>query len=138
MNEHQCHDFARNISPESRSPPRLSPVRLLVRPWPYRVAPAAGESCGAHICPIPCSLCYLMPSHVHPYPYGPQANVATLPAPIYCTYARSKWAVRSCKQGLLFEHFFLRIQNFRQGGNAWNLFDFNNQSAANFCVHTIK
>ena len=23
--EHQCHDFARNISPESRSPPRLFP-----------------------------------------------------------------------------------------------------------------
>ena len=27
---------------------------------------------------------------------------------------------------------------FRQGGNAWNLFDFDNQSAAFFCVDTIK
>ena len=27
---------------------------------------------------------------------------------------------------------------FRQGGNAWNLFDFDNQSAAIFCVDTIK
>ena len=27
---------------------------------------------------------------------------------------------------------------FRQGENAWNLFDFDNQSAANFCVDTIK
>ena len=70
-------------------------VRLLVRPWPYRVAPAAGESFGAHICPTPCSLCHLMPSHVHPYPHGPPANVATLPAPINCTYSRSKWAVQS-------------------------------------------
>ena len=26
----------------------------------------------------------------------------------------------------------------RQGGNAWNLFDFDNQSAAFFCVDTIK
>ena len=36
-----------------------------------------------------------MPSHVHPYPHGPPANVATLPAPINCTYSRSKRAVRS-------------------------------------------
>ena len=56
---------------------------------PYRVAPAAGESFGAHICPIPCSLCYFMPSHVHPYPHGPPANVATLPAPLNCTYSVS-------------------------------------------------
>ena len=41
------------------------------------------------------------------------------------------------EQGLLFEHFFL-FQNFRQGGNAWNLFDFDHQSAAIFCVDTIK
>ena len=48
--------------------PAFSLVRLLVRSWPYRVVPAAGESFGAHICPVPCSLCHLMPSHVHPYP----------------------------------------------------------------------
>ena len=36
------------------------------------------------------------------------------------------------EQGLLFEHFFI-FQIFRQGGNAWNLFDFDNQSAAIFC-----
>ena len=29
-------------------------------------------------------------------------------------------------------------KNFRQGGNAWNLFDFDNQSAAIFCVDTTK
>ena len=27
---------------------------------------------------------------------------------------------------------------FRQGGNAWNLFDFDHQSTAFFCVDTIK
>ena len=27
---------------------------------------------------------------------------------------------------------------FGQGGNAWNLFDFDHQSAAIFCVDTIK
>ena len=41
------------------------------------------------------------------------------------------------EQGLLFEHFFL-FQNFRQGGNACNLFDFDIQSAAIFCVDTMK
>ena len=75
--------------------PVFSLVRLLVRPRPVRVAPAAGESFGAHICPIPCSLCHLMSSHIHPYPHGPPANVAAPPAPINCTYSRSKWAVRS-------------------------------------------
>ena len=75
--------------------PVVSLVRLFVRPWPYRVAPAAGESFGAHICPMPWYLCHLMPSHVHPYPHGPPANVPTLPEPINCTYSRSKWAVRS-------------------------------------------
>ena len=99
-----------------------------------------GESFGAHIYPIKCSLCHLMLSHVHPYPQRPPANVATLPAPINCTYSRSKWAVRSGrtnKKILLFKHFFL-FQIFRQGGNAWNLFDSDNQSAAIFCVDTIK
>ena len=38
-------------------------VRFLLRPWPYRVAPAYGESCGAHIYPIPCRLCRLMYTH---------------------------------------------------------------------------
>ena len=41
------------------------------------------------------------------------------------------------EQGLLFEYFFL-FQIFRQAGNAWNLFDFDNQSAAIFCVDTTK
>ena len=41
----------------------FSLVRLLVRPWPYRLAPAAGESYGAHIRPILCSLCRLMYTH---------------------------------------------------------------------------
>ena len=41
------------------------------------------------------------------------------------------------EQRLLFEHFFL-FPNFRQGGNAWNLFDFDYQSAAFSCVDTLK
>ena len=75
--------------------PVFSLVRLLVRRWTYRAAPAAGESFGAHIGHIPCSLCHLMTSYVHPYPHGPPANVATLPAPTNRTYSRSKWAIGS-------------------------------------------
>ena len=37
----------------------------------------------------------------------------------------------------MFEHFFL-LQIFRHGGNAWNLLDFDNQSAAIICVDAMK
>ena len=112
----------------------VSLVRVLVRPWPYRLAPAAGKSCGAHICPIPCSLYHLMPSHVHPYPHGPPENVATLPAPINCTYSRSTCAVRSCRTKITSSS----SNTFRQVENAWNLLDFDNQSASFFCVDFSK
>ena len=94
------YDIGSTILPEKNRHslvrrPVFSPVRLLVRPWPHRVAPAAGESFGAHICPIPFSRCHLIPSRVHSFSHGPPANVATLPARINCTYSHSKWAVRS-------------------------------------------
>ena len=120
--------------------PVFSLVRLLVRPLPYRVAPAAGESFGAHIYyPIPCSLCHIMPSHVHPYPHGPPGNVATLPAPINQLHV---FAFQVGRLVWLNKEYCLNTSSsfkiFRQGGNAWNLFDFDNQSAAFFCVDTIK
>ena len=92
------HDTSSTIWPEIYRQrlfrrPVFSLVRLLVKPRPYRLAPAAGESRDAYIFPIPCSLCHLMYT---PYPHDPPANVATLPAPINCTYCRSKCAVRSC------------------------------------------
>ena len=43
--------------------PVFSLVSLLVRPWPRRVTASAGEPFGAHVCPIPCSLCHLMYTH---------------------------------------------------------------------------
>ena len=116
--------------------PVFSLVRLLVRPWPYRVAPAAGESFGAHIFPIPCSPCHLMPSHVHAYPMVLQQLSQHSQ---HQSTARIR--VPSGPFGLVEKdyclHFFL-FQKFRQGGNSWNLFDFDNQSAAFFCVETIK
>ena len=123
----------RNISPQLVRRPVFSLVRLLVRPWPYRVAPAAGESFGAHICPVPCSLCHLMPPHVHPYPMilqqMPQHSQHQSTARIRVPSAPFGLA----EQGLMFEHSF-PFQIFRQGGNAWNLFDFVNQSAALFLL----
>ena len=118
--------------------PVFSLVRLLVRPWPYRVAPAAGESFGAHICPIPCSLCHLMPSHVHPYPmvlqqmsqHSQHQSTARIRVP--------SGLFGLAEQGLYCLNTSPSSKNFRQGGNAWNLFDFDNQSAAISCVETIK
>ena len=108
--------------------PFFSLVRLMVRPWPYRghgriawllprASPLAPTYAPSHArYAISCHLMY-----VHPFPHGPPANVATLPAPINCTYSSSKWAVRS---------YCLNTSSsskiFRQGGNAWNLFDFEN------------
>ena len=120
--------------------PVFSLVRLLVRPWPYRVAPAAGESFGAHICPILCSLYHLMPSHVHPYPHGPPVNKCrNTPSTnqlhvLAYQVGRSVWLNKDyCLNTSSSSSEF-----FRQGGNAWNLFDFDDQSAAIFCVETIK
>ena len=53
-----------------------------------------------------------MPSHALPYPHGPPANVATLPAPINCTYSRSKWAVRSCRTRITVWTLFLPLPKF--------------------------
>ena len=110
------------------------------RPWPYRVGPAAGESFGAHICPIPCSLCHLMPSHVHPYiPSWSSSKCRNTPSTnqlhvLAFQVGRSVWLNK--------DYYCLNTSScskfFRQGGNAWNLFDFDNQSAAFFWVDTIK
>ena len=103
--------------------PVFSLVRLLVRPWPYRVAPAAGESFGAHICPIPWSSNKMSQHSQH-------QSAARIRVP--------SGPFGLAEQGLLFEHFFCISKIFRQGGNAWNLFDFYNQSSAIVCVDTIK
>ena len=102
------YDFSSTILPETYRQslvrrPVFSLVRLLLRPWRYRVAPAAGESCSARICPIPCWLCHLV-SRVHPYPHDPSANVATLEK----HQSTARILVQSgpfglAEQGLLFE-----------------------------------
>ena len=71
------------------------------------------------------------------YVIGPPANVVTLPAPINCAYSRSKWNIRSCWTRITLSA-LLPLQIFGQGGNAWNLLHFDNQSEAMICVDSIK
>ena len=117
--------------------PVFSLVRLLVRPWPYRVAPAEGESFGAHICPIPCST----PSHAiscTPIPPWSSSKCRNTPS----TNQLHVFAFQVGRSVWLNKDYCLNTSSsskfFRQGGNGWNLFDFDNQSAAFFCVDTIK
>ena len=109
-------------------------VRLLVRPWPYRVAPAAGESFGAYICPIPCS----MPSHAiscTPIPIPPCSSSKSHNTP--GTNQMHVFASQIIRLVWLNTDYCLNTSSssnlFRQGGNVWNLFDFCNRSATIFC-----
>ena len=92
--------------------PVFSLVRLLVRPWPYRVAPAAGESFGAHICPIPCSLCHLKHTHTlmvlqQISQHSQHQSTARVLVP--------SGPFGLAEQGLLFQYFFFLFQFFRTG-----------------------
>ena len=109
--------------------PVFSLVRLIiVRPWPCRLAPAAGESCGAHICPIPCT----------PIPLWSSSKCRNTPS----TNQLHVFSFRVGRSVLLNKDYCLNTSSsskfFGQGGNAWNLLDFEYQSAAIVCVDTIK
>ena len=116
-NSGKIHDINSTILPEIYRQivvrrPVFSLVRLLVRPWLYRVAPAAGESCGAHICPIPCSLCHLMYTHTlmvlqQMSQHSQHRSTARLLVP--------SGPFGLAEQGLLFQHFFFLFQNLRTG-----------------------
>ena len=113
--------------------PIFSQVSLLVRPWPYRVVPIAGETCGVCICSIACS-------HV----------ISCCPRP---TWASRQVSQHSQRQSLQVISFVAPVRSGRsvllnkincsetsasfskkygQGRNAWNLFTLkiiHNQSA---------
>ena len=91
--------------------PASSFVRLLVRSWPSRLVPAAGESFGADICPIPCWLCHLMYTHTlmvlkQMSQHSQHQSTARILGP--------SGPLGLAEQGLLFEHFFL-FQNCQSG-----------------------
>ena len=92
--------------------PVFSLVRLIiVRPWPCRLAPAAGESCGAHICPIPCT----------PIPLWSSSKCRNTPS----TNQLHVFSFRVGRSVLLNKDYCLNTSSsskfFGQGGNAWNL-----------------
>ena len=94
-----------------------------------------GESFGAHVCPIPCSLCHVMYTHI---PSRSSSKCHNTPS----TDQLHVFSFQVGRSVLLKKDYCLNTSSsfkiFRQGGNAWNLFDFDNQSAATFCVDTIK
>ena len=129
--EHQFHEFTTNISPESRSPPRLfprtppdqamavsrgsCPGRVLWRPHmphPMLSTPSHAISC-TPIPPWSSSKCRNTPSTNQLHVFAFQVGRSVWLNKDYCLNTSSKF--------------------FRQGGNAWNLFDFDEQSAAFFC-----
>ena len=112
--------------------PVFSLVRLLVRPWPA----VSRGSCRGRV--------LWRPHMSHPMLSMPSHAISCTPIP--------PWSSSKCRNTpstnqlhvLAFQvghSVWLNKDNclntssnfFRQGGNAWNLFDFDNQSAAIFC-----
>ena len=130
--------IARNISPESRSPPRLFPRT----PPSQAMAVWRGSCCGRVLwrphMPHPM---LAMPSHaISCTPIPPWSSTKCRNTP--STNQLHLFAFQVGRSVLLDKDYCLTTSSsskiFRQGRNAWNLFDFDNQSAAIFCVDTIK
>ena len=108
--------------------PVFSFVRLLVRPWAYRVAAAAGECCcGTHIsCPILCWLCHLLYTHtlmvLHQMSQHSQhqsiARIILVPSGPFCLRT---------EQGKLLQHFFLLFL-FPILGTGWERLEYTEYS----------
>ena len=130
--------FARNISPESRSLPRLFP-----RTPPSQAMAVSRGSCRGRV--------LWRPHMPHPMLAMPSHAISCTPIPPWssskCRNTPSTnqlhvFAFQVGRSVWLNKDYCLNTSSsskfFRQGGNAWNLFDFDNQSAAIFCVDTIK
>ena len=123
------YDFSSTISPAicRQSLVRrsvFSLVSLLLRPWPYRVAPAVGKSCGAHIYPIPCCLCI------------PCTMAVQQMSQLFQHQSTARISFQVGRSVLLNKDYYPSTCSSSkihgQGGNAWNPLKFDNQSAAIF------
>ena len=130
----QFHEFARNISPESRSPPRLFP-----RTPPGQAMALSRGSCRGRVIwrpHIPHPM-LAMPSHAiscTPIPPWSSSKCRNTPS----TNQLHVFAFQVGRSVWLNKDYCLNTSSssskfVRQGGNAWNLFNFDNQSAAFFC-----
>ena len=104
--------------------PVFSLVRLLVGPWPYRVAPRASPLAPTY---APSYARYAISCHLM-YTHTPMVLQQMSQYSQHQSTARIRvpsGPFGLAEQGLLFEHFF-PSKFFRQGRNAWNLqvFDF--------------
>ena len=129
------------ISPESRSPPRLFPrtppiiVGLYGRiAWLLpRVSPLAPTYAPSHA--RYAISCHLMYTHIPPWSFSKCPNTPS-------TNQLHVFAFQVGRSVWLNKDYCLNTSSsskkFRQGGYACNLFDFGNQSAAVFCVDTLK
>ena len=102
------------------------------------MAPAAGESFGAHVCPIPCSLCHVMYTHIpsrssskcHNTPSTDQLHVFSFQVG-RSVLLNKDYCLNTSSSSIFFETGWERA-------NAWNLLNFDLQSAAIICEDTIK
>ena len=133
------YDVSFTMLPETYCPslvrrPASSFVRLLVRSWPSRLVPAAGESFGADICPIPCWLCHLMYTHT----LMVLQQMSNTPS----TNQLHVFSFQVGRSVLLDKDYCLNTSSYSKiyghGRNAWNLLDFDDQSAAIIFVDTVK
>lgn len=143
MYGHQFGTLGRKyISRVSPRHPIFSMTSLLVRPCPYRVAPAAGESCGLCTCSIACS--HVIPGISIP-PWASRQEVQHTQHPSWTVHLVlcARPAGPFGKQGLFvfsFETCASYSKKHGQGGNAKNLFALRtnrNQSATTIGVHHV-
>ena len=116
------------------------PLRLFPRTPPSQAVAVSPGSCRGRVLwrPHTPHLVLAMSSHVHPYPHGSPANVATLQHQSTARILVPSGPFGLAEQGLLFQHFFL-FQNCRTGCERLeNLLDFDDHSAAIICADTIK
>ena len=120
--------------------PVFSLVRLLVRPWPA----VSRGSCRGRV--------LWRPHMSHPMLSMPSHAISRAPIPPWSSskcrnspstnqlhvfafqVGRSVWL----NKDYCLNTSFYSSKIIKQGGTAWNLFDFDNQSASIFCVDTIK
>ena len=112
--------FPTSISPE----PRLQPAILPCEP-PGQATAISRGSCRGRALRGPRMLHPVSPKsfHVHPYPRGPPAYEATLPAQIGCRKTRSKWVGVAAQYETTLETYSSSCKIHGNGGNASDLFD---------------
>ena len=130
LDDDSCYDISSTFLPEIYRQslvrrPVFSLVRLLVRPWPYRESPAAGEPAPTY---APSHTRYAISCHVM-YTHTPMV-LQQMSKHSQSTNQRHVFAFQVGRSVRQIKDYCLNTSSsskmFRQGGHAWNLVDFNN------------